>query len=84
MLFLFPVTVAVTVLLSVAVLSVTAVFAVAVVIAVLALVHVYAVDEGAELGHLIVMLQLVDELEVTLMGEVGSADVDADVGNARD
>ena len=31
-----------------------------------------------------VILPFVDELEVALMGEVGSADVDADVGNARD
>lgn len=79
----FPVSIAVTVLLAVGVFAVTAVLAVAVIVTVLALVHVDAVDEGAKGRHLLVVLKVVDKLEVALAGEVGPADVKADVGHSR-
>ena len=72
--------IAIAVFLAIAV--VPAVLAVAVIVAVLLLFHVQAVDNGAQTGQTLVGVQLVDELVVVLMRIVGTAYVNADVGNA--
>ena len=72
--------VAIAVFLAIAV--VPAVLAVAVIVAVLLLFHVQAVDNGAQTGQTLVGVQLVDELVVVLMRIVGTAYVNADVGDA--
>lgn len=56
--------------------------AVAVIVAVLLLFHVQSVDNSAQTGQTLVGVQLVDELVVVLMRIVGTAYVNADVGNA--
>ena len=72
--------VAIAVFLAIAV--VPAVLAVAVIVAVLLLFHVQAVDNCAQTGQTLVGVQLVDELVVVLMRIVGTAYVNADVGDA--
>ena len=62
---------------------VPAVLAVAViVVAVTSSFHVQAVDNGAQTRQTLVGVQLVDELVVVLMRIVGTAYVNADIGNA--
>ncbi len=77
-----PIPISVPILLAIPVFAILAIFAIAIVVAILALIHVYAVDEGAERGQLFVLLQVVDKGIIVFVGEVGTADVNADVGHA--
>lgn len=76
------ITVPVAIAIFLAVAVVPAVLAVAVIVAVLLLFHVQSVDNSAQTGQTLVGVQLVDELVVVLMRIVGTAYVNADVGNA--
>ena len=77
-----PVPISVPVLLAIPVFAILAIFAIAIVIPVLALVHVNAIDEGAEGRELFILLQVIDQGKVVLVGEIGTADIDADIGHA--
>lgn len=64
--------------------AILAIFPIAVVIPILALVHVDAVDDDAQVGDVLVALDVVDEVELVLTGVVCTTDVDAEVCGAGD
>ena len=74
--------IAITVPVAIAVFLAIAVVPAVLAVAVLLLFHVQAVDNGAQTGQTLVGVQLVDELVVVLMRIVGTAYVNADVGDA--
>ena len=75
-----PVSISVPVLLAIAIFAIFAVFAIAIIIPVLALVHINTIDEGAEGGELLVLFQVIDQGKIVLVGEIGTADIDTNIG----
>lgn len=73
--------VSITVAIFLAVTIVLAILAVAVVIAVFLLFHIQPVDDGAQIGQTIIVVQLVDQLVIVLMCIIGAADIDTGVGH---
>ena len=74
--------VSITVAIFLAVTIVLAILAVAVVIAVFLLFHIQPVDDGAQIGQTIIVLQFIDELVIVFVCVVGAAHVDAGISYA--